>query len=157
MLLLVILRAIMVPEVRGFLAGSRQRDAITQIVSLTQWARARSAADAKIYKLNTDGTNCWVTRQEGLAFVEIQNDFGQQFALPEGSHVEIVLLTDQNPAERSPTTPGMEAGGILFYPDGRSADAMLRLTDPRGGITLIGSPTPAESFRVLSPQEAAAL
>src|SRR4051794_29061496 len=107
MLLLVILMAIMVPEVRGFLAGSRQRDAVTQVVALTQWARARSAADAKVYKLNTDGASCWITRQEGLAFVDVQNDFGQRFSLPEGAHAEVVLLSDQNPAARSPQTPGL--------------------------------------------------
>src|SRR4051812_14899563 len=77
MLVLAILTGIMVPALRGFLVSSRARDASTQILSLTQYARARAAADSTIYRLNFDLVNgaYWLTVQDQGTFTDLGNSF----------------------------------------------------------------------------------
>ncbi len=148
MMLLAVMLAVAAPSLRGFTAGSRSRDAVTQVVALAQFAKSRAATDSKVYRLNVDGTSYWLTMQEGESFIPTGTDFGQTFSLPAGMRVELV------PAIANRT---FDPTGISFYPDGRSDTAVFRLTDADEKITLLACPSPAESFRVVSSAEAAQL
>src|SRR5687768_2486798 len=79
MLLITTMLAISVPSLRGFVGNSRERDAIAQLVALAQYAKARSAADAKVYRLNLVGATYWITVMEGESFVRIGSDLGATF------------------------------------------------------------------------------
>lgn len=128
------------PSLRGFLTASRSRDAATQVLALTRYARAQAASQARIYRLNFDaGAGAyWLEVEDGPGFVHTGTDFGQVFSLPPGMQVEI-------------TTPAAGlAGWINFYPDGRVDPATVMLTDAAGDATIIASPSPAESFRIVS-------
>jgi prepilin-type N-terminal cleavage/methylation domain-containing protein len=154
MVLLTATLAVAMPSLRGFVAGSKERDAIAQVVSLAQYAKARSAADAKAYRLNLDAGTYYLTVEESGSFARMQDDYGRTFDLPAGMRIESV------PTPRAGTDPRVRpptANGITFYPEGRADAALFRLTDAAGRVTLLGCPSPSESFRVLSAEEAADL
>ena len=115
MVLLTAILAMAMPSLRGFVAGSKERDAIAQVVALAQYAKARSAADAKAYRLNLDaGTYC-ITVQEAEAFARLNDDYGRTFELPVGMLIESVpdvrapgkrpCATAARPPTASPSTP----------------------------------------------------
>ena len=145
--------AIAIPSLRGFLSGSRARDAVSQIVSLAQYARARAAADATVYRLNVDGAGYWLTMQQGEAFVPVGTEFGKRFELPEGTTAKLVPTGANSTAAGQP----FDTTGIAFYADGRTGPGLVQLTEPDGTITLIASVSPTDSFRVVTPEEAARL
>jgi Tfp pilus assembly protein FimT len=148
MVLLTVVLAMAVPSLRGFAAGSRSRDAASQLVSMAQWAKARAAADSRVYRLNSDGGTYWFTMQDGDDFIPTGTDFGRVFALPPEMRVELAS-TDFNAAS------GGGGGAIDFHPDGRTDTVRLRLiNDKTGAVTTIAAPSPAEPFRILSPEEA---
>jgi prepilin-type N-terminal cleavage/methylation domain-containing protein len=145
MVVVATLVAISMPSLRGFWSGSRSRDAATEFLAVTQWARAKSAAEARIYRLSLDATNgdYQLTVQEGVEFVETGDEFGQIHSLPEGMRMEVVRLG---------LTPDA-VGQIDFHPDGRCDVAAIRLTEPDGTVTTIASLSPAEPFRILTAAE----
>src|SRR5688500_1548470 len=135
MLLLTTLVAIAAPSLRGFRGWSRDRDAAVQLVAVTQYAKARAAADAKVYRLELAGRAYRLTMQEGPQFIPSPDEFGRSVALPEGVSVEILpTATLGGYADRT---------GIMFYPEGRTDPALLRMTDTRGRVTLVACPSPA--------------
>jgi type II secretory pathway pseudopilin PulG len=158
MLLLTAMCALAVPSLRGFLGGSRSRDAVSQVVSLAQYAKAMATAEARVYRLNVDGASYWLNVQQGEGFVETGTDFGQRFEMPPGMSIQVMptsgitnLRGDGLPADERQLDPG----GIEFLPNGRTGRGLFKLTDADGAVTLIGSPSPSEAFRVLSEIEAA--
>ena len=148
--------AVAVPSLRGFLAGSRARDAVSQIVSLAQYARARAAADATVYRLNVDGAAYWLTAQQGEAFVPVATEFGKRFQLPAGTTVKLIPTGAAATSATDAQDP-FDPTGIPFYADGRTGPGLVQLTEPDGTVTLIASVSPTDSFRVVTPEEAARL
>src|SRR5688500_2558612 len=158
MLLLTATLAVAMPSLRGFVAGSKERDAIAQVVALAQYAKARSAADAKVYRLNLEAGAYYLTVQEADAFARLGDDYGRTFELPTGMLLESVPTPRAGQdAGTGAVLPLPTANGISFYPEGRSDAAMFRLTDAAGRVTLLGCPSPSESFRVITAEEAAEL
>lgn len=149
MLVISTLVAIAMPAVRGFWSGSRSRDAATELLATMQYARAKSAVEARVYRLNLDpdAGAYQLSVQDGVDFVETGTEFGQVIQLPQGMRLEVVRLG---------LTPD-DVGQIDFHPDGRCDTAAVRLTEPDGTVTTIASLSPAEPFRILKPEEAALL
>ena len=158
MLLLCIIVGTAVPSVSGFLGWSRSRDSISQIVAITQYARSKSAAEAKAYKLRADGTTCWLEVQQGETFQRVEDDLGEPVTVPDGASVEFMPGNNRNtPAASSASTDAAATSatdGIVFYPDGRTSSGVIRYTSPAGVQSWLASPSPSESFRVMAPQEA---
>jgi prepilin-type N-terminal cleavage/methylation domain-containing protein len=161
MLLIAISLSVAAPSLRGFLSGSKSRDAATHLLSVMQWARGRAAAEARIYRLNIsaqDGSY-QVMVQQGEQFVESPSDFGQVFAIPDGMTMQFVRGMPQNPlpgaVQRPPARAAASGVGdfIDFHPDGRNDPASVRLADDQGSVYIIESPSPAEPFRILSREE----
>jgi prepilin-type N-terminal cleavage/methylation domain-containing protein len=152
MVVLCVIMAIAVPQLRGFLTASGSRDSATQIVALAQYARSKSASEAVVYRLSFDAAagEYWLSADANDGTGEpagLGNDFGQVFTLPTGMRVEI---------EGSPSggiTGGAMSGDIEFRPDGTSDPVVVRLTDADGFQTLIAAPAPTEPFRVMTQQE----
>ena len=148
MVLLTVMLAIAVPSIRGFASGQRSRDTVVQLVATAQWAKAHAASEARIVRLNVSGSSFWLTQEQGQAQERIPGEFGEPITLPPGAKVEIL------PSSSAKT---VDASGVTFYPDGRTDTAVLRVTGEDRRVTLIACPSPAESFRVVSPEEASRL
>ena len=159
LLMLTIILAMAVPTLRGFVANSKERDAIAQLVALAQFAKARSAADAKAYRLNLQGGTYYLSMQQGESFVPLGSDFGRTFELPAGMRVEAMpnAQTQARGNAGGDVVAPPSAAYVTFYPEGRTDTSLFRLSDAAGGVTLLGCPSPAESFRVVSVEEAARL
>ena len=149
MVVLAVMLAIAVPSVRGFLGTSRSRDAVDQIIAVSQWARAQAAAESKVYRLAFAADSYQLTVQEGESFTNVRSDFGRPFVLPQGTRVELVPSGVGNTK--------LEAGSIAFHPNGRADAVVVRLTDADGRVTLIGCLSPVEPFHVVTAEEAANL
>jgi prepilin-type N-terminal cleavage/methylation domain-containing protein len=154
MLVVTTILALAAPQMRGFLAGTRSRDATTQLVALTGYAKARAAAEAKVYRLNLGADSYSLSVEEGQGFRPVATDFGKEFSIPDTLHVEIVPLPSGMIGPQAQRDPADDGRGILFYPDGRPVSTMLKLTDDKGRVTIIASPSPAEAFRVITEAEA---
>jgi Tfp pilus assembly protein FimT len=161
LLVLTIVVGMAVPSVSGFLGWSRSRDAVSQIVALAQYAKSKAAADAKSYKLTANGTSCWLEVQQGEAFQRVtDDDLAEEIGLPDGASVEFVpgkngsgSVAAVNAASTDVAAQGAN-DGVIFYPDGRTSAGVIRYTTPTGIPILFASPSPAESFRAMTAQEA---
>ena len=170
LLLLTIIVGTAIPSLKGFLGWSRSRDTIAQIVAMSQYARSKAATEAKTYKLGADGTTCWLEVQEGETFNRVENDeLAAAIEVPDGAVVEFVPSTNTNntvgisssssayasqQSSSGASAALMARDGILFSPDGRTSAGAIRYTSPAGIPSILGSPSPSESFRVMSAQEA---
>lgn len=145
MVMISILMVVAAPSLRGFLAGSKSRDASENLLSITRLARERAIADRAVYRLFVDpqaGTY-WLHVQQGEQFVPLGTDFGQTYTLPEGMRIELSRVDH------------IVAGSwIDFHPNGRTDPATIRLTNSLNELTVIRCPSPAETFRILTNEEA---
>lgn len=143
MVLLTAALAAVAPSLRGFLTASRSRDAATQILALTRWARAQAVAEARVYRLNVDAASgsYWLTVEDGAGFAATGDDFGREFSLPPGAQVQVAAGSGSAP---------VQGAWIGFYPDGHSDTATLILTDAAGDVTQIACPSPTEPFRIVA-------
>ena len=148
MVLLAVMLAVAVPSIRGFASGQRSRDTVVQLVATAQWAKAHAASEAKMVRLNVAGSSFWLTAQQGQTYERIPGEFGEPITLPPGAKVEIVPTAGSKQ---------VDASGVSFYPDGRTDTAVIRVTGESGRVTLVACPSPAESFRVVSAEEASRL
>jgi prepilin-type N-terminal cleavage/methylation domain-containing protein len=148
LVMIAILMGVAAPSLRGFLAGSRSRDASENLLALTRLARERAIADRAVHRLHIDvqtGTY-WVQVQEGQRFVQTGTDFGQMFTLPDGMRVEL-----------SRADHIIAGSWIDFHPSGRTDPGTIRLTNTLNELTVIHCPSPAETFRILTNEEASRL
>jgi len=127
-------------SLRGFFGSRRTADAAAQIVALTQFARGRSTAEGRVWRINLDTQEgkYWLTAQEAGTYEKIPSEFGRVFLLPEGTSAKWMAPAD---AELR--------GWISFHADGRTEAAHIRLTGRQGQTANIVCAAPAERFRVV--------
>ena len=144
MVLISVLLGIAAPSLRGFHGARRSADAAAQVLCLANYARSQSIAQGAVYRLNIDVDErvYWLTTQAGGAFVELSNEFGRRFALPDNMTVTIKMPVSGD------VTPYVQ-----FYPDGRCDEAAITLTDLQGDAFEIGSPSATEPMRIFSLPE----
>jgi prepilin-type N-terminal cleavage/methylation domain-containing protein len=154
LMVLCIVLAVAVPQLRGFLSGSAARDAATQVVALAQYARSKSAAEGVVYRLSFEmqSGEYWLTAgtPDGTGqFNDLGNDFGQKFRLPEGMTVTLERI-----GNNLNSTSTASSSDIEFRPDGTSDSVVIRLKEANSDAeTLIGAPVPTEPFRITTAQE----
>ena len=183
MTILVMVTAIVAPNLRGFGAGRRVADAARQIVGLTQYAQAMAANDGRVYRLNFDTSRgeYWLTFQaDDGQYQSPTNDYGQHFTIPDGTRLSINVtaqpLTNllQTPAEDQTPQMGpppvstqnnlqpnqlmvaLHAQGtsyVEFQPTGRLDPGQIILTDANNHQTEISSASATEGYHVLTAQE----
>ena len=132
--------AIVAPSLRRFVASRRTSEGASQIVALMQHARDAAVNEADVYRFNLD-TNTgeyWLTRQEGVTFVEPESWFGQVFALPPDVTAE---WKDDNGNV-------VTREHVSFYPTGRLEPGHVRLQDRDGNVAFVRCASPTEMFRV---------
>lgn len=142
--------AIAAPSLRGFVHGRQTADTALRMLSLTRLARSRSASLGCVHRLNVDAESgtYWLTMQRAGAFVEIQSAHGRKYHLPTG-----VSVTLDSPSAEEQGRGEDDVPHIQFYPDGRCDPATIELTGSQQDVLRVTCPSPAESFRVVSPAE----
>ena len=142
MLIISIAAAIAVPSLARFSHGRQTVDALDHMVSIIQYAQDQAIAKGFPYRFHLDPPNrtYWLDSRQGGQFTRITDDFGQTFTLPE----DFTVAWD-GPQEI--TTRNY----IEFEPDGGHDVAVIKLTDRRGEVTLIGTASPSEPYRLAEP------
>ncbi len=122
------------PSLRGWSDGAKLRDATDQFIATTQYARNQAVLSASEHRITIDSSSTAyaLERQSGTTSEALAGDWGQPAELP--VHFSIQIIS------------GGENGAIVFYPDARSAPAVVRITSARGEIIDIASAFPAAPF-----------
>ena len=139
MLIVTLLAGLAAPSLHNFIIGRNNANAVTQVLAVGQYARTRAAGTGVVYRLNLDPLThvYWLTKLKGTAYVELGEEFGRHFALP-----------DKMTAQWVPQQSGNQ-NCIDFYPDGRVDAATLRLVDSSGKMTELGCRSESEPLSIL--------
>ena len=141
MILICTALAVSAPDLRGFSAGSRMKNAAQQVLALTNYARTQAASEGRTYRLNFENGTYFVTAQgDDDQFAQDANSMGQSFPVPEG--VQVQITRDDNQA----------LNYIEFHPDGRTDVARVRLSRDDAELYVV-CPSPSERFHVASSAE----
>jgi|WetSurMetagenome_2_1015567.scaffolds.fasta_scaffold02133_10 type II secretion system protein H len=137
--------AMAAPSLRGFFSSRKIHDAASNLLSLTRYARTQAITEGKNYRLNFDGDNgyYWLTTNQGGADSDLNNEFGRKFLLPDDTTFQLEKEDDKTGKEKF----------VAFYPQGLAEVSTITLTDRRGDVVKILSPSPAESYRIVVPEE----
>jgi type II secretion system protein H len=136
--------AIASPSLRGWSRASKLRDASDQFMATVRYARAQAISTSQVCRLTVDanGGTYQLSTQEGQNFVELGNDFGRVFGVPEGCRIEMTELG------------GKSISTVDFYPTGRTQPAHVKISYEELGETVeFECPTPAQSFAVVQQQQ----
>lgn len=146
--------AIVAPSLAGFAAARQTADAARQIISLIQYARTQAVAQGCIYRLNFDrqAGEYWLTARNGADFESLGSDFGNRFALPQGTSFDLRAGTG---GETASGAAAEVPDFIDFYPNGAASPLIIRLTGRKGDACEVASPSLTEAYRVVVPVDAA--
>ena len=133
------------PSLRGFFSSRKSHDAAANILSLIRFARSQAITEGRVYRLNfnTDEGIYWLTVNEEGVFSELNNEFGREFLLPDDTTMEFEKENEERLTEQY----------IAFYSQGMAESSVITLTDRRGDDIEIMSPSPAENYRIIEPEE----
>jgi prepilin-type N-terminal cleavage/methylation domain-containing protein len=137
--------AMAAPSLRGFFSSRKIHDAGSNILSLIRFARSQAISEGREYRLNLDNDNrCyWLTMNKEGAFSDLNNEFGRRFLLPDDTSVELKKEDDKTGIEKY----------LAFFPHGMAEVSTITLTDRRGDVIEILSASPAETYRIVVPEE----
>jgi len=150
MALLAALLAVTTPSLRGFWAGSRTKNAATELLAVIRYAHMQAVADSQVYRLNwgqergdsdVDHWAFWLTAQDGTDFAEAQRGWGRHFSIPDGVELQV---------KRSDETA---VNYIEFQGTGRVDPASLKIVDQGGSVIEIICLSPTEHFHIVSNLE----
>ena len=133
------------PSLRGFFSSRKSHDAAANILSLIRFARSQTITEGRVYRVNfnTDEGIYWLTVDEDGVFSKINNEFGREFLLPDDTTIEFEKENREKATEQY----------IAFYSHGMAESGVITLTDRRGDTIEIMSPSPAETYRIIEPEE----
>jgi type II secretion system protein H len=143
MLIMTVVLAMVAPSLSGFGAGREAEFAGAQLMAVAHWAREQAVSEGRVYRLNFNpSTQTYqVTAQVGGVWQQVGEEFGSEFAVPEG----VVMQWD------APQDNG--AYVIDFLPSGRTRPARIQVTSRDGQVSYIGNRTATEPLRVLTEAE----
>lgn len=180
MVILAIAAAMVVPVLHTFAIGRQTDNAVTTVLSLSNYARLHSISDGKVYRLNFDtgARSVYLTVQNAGIFAAPKNDFGEKFSMPDGVKLDVTVmpqptllpavqqdvtqtavqptlpfgqpLAQQNAVMQNPRDDGVY---IEFQPTGRVDPVLVKLTDKLGKVVNIGCQTSTDTVHVLSSTE----
>ena len=136
MLLISIALAEAAPELRGFLTGSGLKNATTDLVAATQWARTQAISEGQTYRLLVDRNGYQVECQNQQSFVPINSPMGKRFDLP--SDIQLELQRQDNGV----------GDHIDFFGDGTTEAGTFTLTQNNNSSEKIVCLSPSERFHV---------
>jgi prepilin-type N-terminal cleavage/methylation domain-containing protein len=141
MLIVSLVAGLAAPSLHNFMIGRRNVNTVNQVLALGQYARARAAMTGTVYRLNADPVSraYWLTKKSGANFVELGEEFGRHFTLPETMSLKWEPLP----------TGGDVKTYMDFYPDGRIDASRLQIVDLAGKVTEIGCRSQTEPLSIL--------
>lgn len=139
--LLAVLLSAVAPSLRGFFRSRAAANATAQLAALMQWTRAQAITTGQVHRLNvaSDG-RCWVTVQEGGAFVDSSSYLAGQLSLPPGGTVRW---------EDGGEPSFEDVHAVAFYPTGRSDAVTITLVGRHGDVYRLECASVAEGYRVV--------
>jgi prepilin-type N-terminal cleavage/methylation domain-containing protein len=141
MLIVTLIAGLAAPSLHNFMIGRRNANTVNQVLALGQYARGRAAMTGTVYRLNADpaARAYWLTKKSGTNFVELGEEFGRQFTLPETMSLKWAPLP----------TGGDLKTYMDFYPDGRIDASRLQIIDLAGKVSEIGCRSETEPLSIL--------
>jgi type II secretion system protein H len=132
--------AMAAPSLRGFFSSRKIHDAASNILTLIRYARAQAITEGRTYRLNFDHEKgvYWLTSNAHGAFTILNCEFGREFLFPDDTTVMIEKDADKNGNEEY----------IDFFSQGMAETGTITMTDRRGDVIKITSPSPAEIYRI---------
>lgn len=125
--------AVVTPSLGGWSRGMRMRNAADEVIAATRWARERAIAAAVPHSVTVDSdSNLRVAARDG-AMVLDDGPVERTFSMPEGVTVRVEAEGDE----------------VWFFPDGRSASAVFRITTDRGDVMEVASGSPAAGYAIM--------
>jgi prepilin-type N-terminal cleavage/methylation domain-containing protein len=107
--------AIAAPNLRGFAKGRMLPNTATALVSAARWCRVQALSEGVEYRLNFDTNNgkWWATKADdtGTNFVNVDDDYGREFTVPEGIAIESVAFPSESQASNQGVFIAFRAGG----------------------------------------------
>jgi prepilin-type N-terminal cleavage/methylation domain-containing protein len=139
LVLIALVLAAAAPALRGWGRGAKLRDAATQFLAVTGYARSQAAATAMTHRLliEPDGSGYQVAILAEGQLQLARGEFGGRVSLPLGYRIEIVSAT---------------GAGIDFHPSGRTSPAVVRIRAESGESIDLVCDTPAQPFRLASSE-----
>jgi prepilin-type N-terminal cleavage/methylation domain-containing protein len=101
MLIIAIIAGMLAPAMMRFTAGRAVDNFSRTIISAAQYARAQSISEARVYRLNFDGSSneFWLTADAGGGtFKAPAGEFSQHFPAPDGVKVQVVASATAPPS-----------------------------------------------------------
>lgn len=126
------------PQLRGFMIGSRLKNAATDLISATQWARTKAISDGCVYRLTVDQSGYQVLYQDQQSFVPASTSMGQRFDFPDDVKLSLVRQD------------GAVGDHIDFFPDGTTEPGTFTLKQTNDGQMQVACLSPTEQFHVLT-------
>jgi len=99
MVIIAIMVAMVAPAIVKFSAGRAVDDFGRRIIAASQFARAQSISEARIYHLNFDQrtSQFWVTADTGGGtFAPVNNEFDEHYSAPKGVRMEVTVGAQPN-------------------------------------------------------------
>jgi type II secretion system protein H len=182
MAILVLIASVIAPSLRGFGIGRKTNDAARMIVGLAQYARAQSAAEGRVYRMNLDerGHSIWLTTGDAGVFAAPTNDFGTRYSLPDGVQMTVITNPQANSQLNVPPNvqqvtvqgpPLLEQSGsqpntlmqnqhdtatptyVEFQPSGRTDPTTIHLSDSLGHKVDVACRSATEMFHIVTDGE----
>lgn len=138
--------AVTTASLRRFLYGRQTGEVARQMAALAEYGRAQAAVEGRTYRFHLDPQDrCyWLTAEVAGASAELPSEFGRIFSLPQG------LAARWEWPEKAAAR-----GWVGLYPDGRTDQASILITDARGDAARVVSLSPAERLRVVEAAQEA--
>lgn len=130
------------PSFSNFAKGRTALNTAGQFVAATRYARSQAIANGSMYRMNIDpdGRKWWLTYDNGKSFVQVSNEFGSEFIVPEG----VIMTTD---------APIVDGNAVIeFTPTGKSDPANVHFTGQKGAMADVICETPIDLYHVVKDQ-----
>jgi type II secretion system protein H len=141
MVIAAVAMAIVIPTLSHSVQGRRCGDAAAQMCALAGYARTEAISQGIVYRLNLDvpGRQFYLSMQQGGAFVDLGEEFGRHFELPD----DLMIQTDLQ----------AQSDGLYvqFTPDGKCDPATITITDNRRNQVQLACQSATEMFHVVDP------
>jgi type II secretion system protein H len=127
-----------VPNLRGFLIGSRLENAANNLVASCNYARTEAISQGRTYQISVDSNNYDILYEDVTQqkFVSAGTSIARHDSL--GDIRVSLSRDDQSPGDH-----------VNFYADGTTEPATFTLVQPNGGTSKIVCLSPSERFHVV--------
>jgi type II secretion system protein H len=141
MVIAAVVMAIVIPTLSHSVQGRRCGDVAAQMCALAGYARTEAISQGIVYRLNLDaaGRQFYLTMQQGGTFVDLGEEFGRRFELPD----DLTMQTDLQPQP--------DGLYVQFTPDGKCDPATITISDDRRNQVQLACQSATETFHVIDP------